>query len=173
MNNPQNLKTNIKVVKIDSKKNVSSPGIKKTKGQDYESLKSIIGSMTNHSEERKKTSAQNTKANCQQDDSYESKHVVNAMESLINMSQFEGPVKKKIIQKPLKTKEIKIDMENDTQEEIIKKLVLSVHILKEELNEYKNYIDGTFCTLVVHNRSSDELDKRLIELQTQVDVLMH
>ena len=63
------------------------------------------------------------------------------------------------------------NLNNDSQEEIIKKLVLTVQGLKNELDEYKIYVDGTFCTSAVHNRTTDDLDKRLTDLRSQVDEL--
>lgn len=92
-----------------------------------------------------------------------------SMQNLLNMSQFESALKKKIVQKPIKSKDIQIDLENDSQDEIIKKLVLTVQSLKEELSEYKIYADGTFCTSSVHNRVTDDLDKRVTDLRTQIE----
>lgn len=88
-----------------------------------------------------------------------SKDNKDAFESLLNMSQFNLPKK----QSPVvpKEKDIVIDMDHDSQEEIIRKLVLTVQKLKTELNEYKNYVDGTYCTISVFNRSIDDFNNEL------------
>jgi hypothetical protein len=145
-----------KVVKQDAKKTVS--WIKSD--TDSEEVDKPI--------ERKKKPPLSTKSKRQQKDS---DHETDGMQSLMNMSQFPDPIKKKIVQKPIKSKEIQIDLNNDSQEEIIRKLVLTVQGLKNELDEYKIYVDGTFCTSAVHNRTTDDLDKRLTDLRSRVDDL--
>ena len=153
-----------KVVKQDAKKTVSwiksSIDSASKSGTDSEEVDKPI--------ECKKKSPSSTKSKRQQK---ESDHETDGMQSLMNMSQFPDPIKKKIVQKPIKSKEIQIDLNNDSQEEIIKKLVLTVQGLKNELDEYKIYVDGTFCTSAVHNRTTDDLDKRLTDLRSQVDEL--
>lgn len=151
MSSGQDSKTKLKVVKSDVKKSSHVPSAKSENDEK--------------TEDRKKKITQIAKTKHQQDEP------TDAMQSLLNMSQFEVPAKKKSIQKPPKSKEIQIDMENDSQEDIIKKLVLTVRSLKSELDEYKIYVDGTFCTSAVHNRNTDDLDKRVTELRTQVDDL--
>ena len=91
------------------------------------------------------------------------------MQNALSKISFDTPVKKKTLLKPIKAKEIEINLENDSQEDIIRKLVLTVKNLKDELNEYKTYVEGTYCTFSVHNRVSDDLDKRVTILETAVE----
>jgi hypothetical protein len=91
----------------------------------------------------------------------ESKDV--GLDDLINMSQFDIP-KQKTVSK-VKEKDIVINMDCDSQEEIIRKLVLTVQKLKAELDEYKLYAEGTFCTSSVFNRVTDELTDRITTLE--------
>lgn len=94
----------------------------------------------------------------------------NPMESLLSMSQFDTPAKK-VVNKCPKAKDIQIDMDKDSHEEIIRKLILTVNNLKTELNEYKIYADGTFCTNSVHNRNTEDIDKRITDLTSRVEDL--
>ena len=89
-----------------------------------------------------------------------------SLQNLLNMHQFDSPVKKKPV---LKTKENQIDVENDSHDEIIKKLIKTIHRLENELNEYKIYAEGTYCTTTVHNRAIDDLDTRVTDIRTQID----
>ncbi|VBB18814.1 hypothetical protein YASMINEVIRUS_1346 [Yasminevirus sp. GU-2018] len=91
------------------------------------------------------------------------------LQSLMSMSHFEKPAKKKVDPKPVKAKELEIDLEKDSQDEIIRKLVLNNQALRTELNDLRIYIDGTFCTSTVHNRFSEEVEKKLGELTETVE----
>jgi hypothetical protein len=99
----------------------------------------------------------------------EPKGEIDIMQSLLSSSQFEEPVKKKTIVKQPKTKDIEIDLEKDSQEEIIKKLVLSYQKLKTEFEEYKQYVEGTYCTISVHDRQTLEFDKSLDLLKNRLE----
>jgi hypothetical protein len=91
------------------------------------------------------------------------------MDALMTTSIFDAPPKQKITEKgPLK-KEIEIDIEKDSQEDIIRKLVLNIRNLRAELDDHKIYSDGTFCTQSVHNRSIDTLEKKIEDLTSIVD----
>jgi len=93
------------------------------------------------------------------------------MDALMTTSIFDAPSKQKITEKgPLK-KDIEIDLEKDSQEDIIRKLVLNIKNLRAELDEHKIYSDGTFCTQSVHNRSIYTLEKKVEDLTTIVDDL--
>jgi len=92
-----------------------------------------------------------------------------AMQSLMTVSLFDEPVKKKVVVKGPTRKELEIDFINDAHNDIIRKLVLNINTLREELNEYKHYVEGTYCTQVVHDRSIDTVEKRLDELTTTVE----
>jgi len=91
------------------------------------------------------------------------------MHALMSMSVFERPAKKKQPTKPIKSKELMIDYENDSQEDIIKKLILTIQNLQTEFEAYKEYVEGTFCTNSVHNRQIDELDKKINDISTELE----
>jgi hypothetical protein len=86
------------------------------------------------------------------------------MQSLMSMTAFDKPVRKKDSVKLPRRAEFAVDFEKDSQEEINKKLVLAIEALRNELEEYRIYGEGTYCTQAVHNRFADETDKRLSEL---------
>lgn len=85
---------------------------------------------------------------------------IDPLESLMTMRHFSKPLKKKPIKLP-RANEILIDLEKDSYEEIIRKLVLNNQLLRTELNELRVYVDGTFCTSAVHNRFSEETEKTI------------
>ena len=91
------------------------------------------------------------------------------MQSLLNVSAFDTPAKKKITPKQPKSKEIEIDMENDSQEEIIRKLVLTVKKLQAEMIEYKEYVEGSYCTCVEFNRYFIDNDKAVAEISSRLE----
>jgi chromatin segregation and condensation protein Rec8/ScpA/Scc1 (kleisin family) len=95
----------------------------------------------------------------------------NVMETLLATNQFEQPVKKKQTVEIIKSKDIEIDIVNDTQEEIIRKLVLSVQKIKREFAEYRQYVEGTYCTMAEYNRMTNDVDNRVNELTTRVNDL--
>lgn len=93
---------------------------------------------------------------------------IDSMEKLLNNSQFTVLPKSKHESKhESKTKEININ--NDSQEEIIKKLIITIDNLKNELKEYKNYVEGTYCTISVFNREIDNIDKRIDDIQSSLE----
>jgi effector-binding domain-containing protein len=94
------------------------------------------------------------------------------MQSLMTTSLFDEPPKKKIEIKYPKSKDLEIDLDNDSQEDIIRKIVLNIRALRTEINEYKQYSEGTYCTQVVHDRSFDNLEKKIDELITTVEELV-
>ena len=66
----------------------------------------------------------------------------NIMESLISSLQFENPAKRKETNKQPKSKDIQIIWETDSQDDIIKKLVLGLQKLRNEFEEYNNTRQG-------------------------------
>jgi len=93
------------------------------------------------------------------------------LDSLMSMVHFDEPVRKKNVERPLKTKDLEIDLEKDSQEDIIKKLVENNKALREELKEFKMYVEGTFCTFAIHHRVSNDIEKKLEELTNAVENL--
>ena len=89
---------------------------------------------------------------------------IDSMEKLLNNSQFTVLSKNKT---EIKKKEINI--KNESQEEIIKKLILKIDNLENELKEYKNHVEGTYCTISVFNREIDNIDKRLDDIQSNIE----
>ena len=89
--------------------------------------------------------------------------------TLMTLSVFEKPPQKKQPNKPIKSKELEIDYENDSQEDIIRKLVLTIQNLQKELESYKEYVEGTFCTNAVYNRQYDEIEKKVNNLSSELD----
>lgn len=160
----QDTKAKVKVVKTDKLAD-KSVNIEKSERliSGKEKVKTEIKSKDG---DRKQKNAQISNTKIHNDNSGDDSDPMN---TLLNMNQFDTPVKKKMQPKLPKSKELCIDLENDSQEEIIRKLVLNVQSLRSELNEYKIYADGTFCTSTVHNRATDDLDKRVTELRTQID----
>ena len=74
------------------------------------------------------------------------------------------------VQKKLKkTKNIEIDLESDSKDQIIEKLVLLVEVLKEEIKDLKVYSEGTYCTSTEHYRFKDIVEKELLELSNRID----
>lgn len=77
------------------------------------------------------------------------------------------PINKK---KDVKVKRLDIEInEDDNKDEIIRKLVLNINALWSEFNEYKQYVEGTYCTIGVHNRCNDTIEKRLDDIQSSLD----
>lgn len=93
------------------------------------------------------------------------------MQSLLSTSMFDEPPKKKVDVMGPSSKDLEID-ENDSSDEIFRKLVLNIKALRTELNEYKHYTEGTFCTQVVHNRNFDTLEKKIEDLTSTVEDLV-
>lgn len=89
------------------------------------------------------------------------------LDSLLSTNHFKKPLKK--TETKIKKSDIEIDLDNDSQEEVIRKLVLTVKSLKSEIDELKIYVDGTFCTSAVHNRSVEELETKINVLSESVD----
>lgn len=90
------------------------------------------------------------------------------MESLLGMDQFDTSVKQNKTDTPV---DIGIDIETETPEEIIKKLVTIIKKLKGELNEFKIYAEGTYCTSAEFNRITNVTDNRIDELAQRVDMI--
>ena len=93
------------------------------------------------------------------------------MQNLMSTSLFDEPPKKKVEIKEPKRKDLEIDIDNDSQEDIIRKLVLNIKALEARLDAYEHYADGTFCTQAVHNRNFDSLEKKVDDLVTAVEDL--
>jgi hypothetical protein len=93
------------------------------------------------------------------------------MESLLGSSQFNIPLKKKETIKFPKSKDIAIDMETDSPEQVIEKLVLGLNKLRQEFNEYRHYVEGTYCTSAEHNRTSTYNENKIVELAQRIDEL--
>jgi len=99
------------------------------------------------------------------------------MDDLLKNSRFESNVPKlntNIKTKPKdepkpKMKDIEINEETDSKDEIIKKLIMTVKLLRSELEEYKQYVDGTYCSLAQHNRLSDSVDKKLGDITERLE----
>lgn len=91
-----------------------------------------------------------------------------ALESMLNSNTFDEPIVPKSAPKFPKSSELKIDLENDSQEEIIKKLIVTVKKLQDELNSYKVYADGTFCTSIEFNRNSGSVDNKLTDIENKM-----
>lgn len=89
------------------------------------------------------------------------------LDSLLSTNHFKKSLKK--AETKIKKQDIEIDLDNDSQEEVIRKLVLTVKSLKSEIDELKIYVDGTFCTNAVHNRSVEELETKINILSESVD----
>ena len=78
--------------------------------------------------------------------------------------------KKPPIAKPSQKKPaIVIDMQHDTDRQIIEKLVAQNQLLRQELAEMRGYIEGTYCTAIEFNRHVTETDAKLMELANQLD----
>jgi len=131
----------------------------------------IVDTVSNKS--KRQIESESSENSDESDSSDDSKEEVpnDVMQSLMDSSHFDTPTKRGIIQKPPKLADIQIDIEKDSKDEIIRKLVESVKYLRMELNEYKNYVDGTFCTSTINNRFSDDVDKRFEELTLRVEEL--
>lgn len=92
-----------------------------------------------------------------------------AVQTLMSLSLFDTPQKKKIPIKGPSRKDLEIDLENDSQESIINKLILNIKSLREELEEYKQYVEGTYCTQAVHDRNYDVLEKKVDDLSYVIE----
>lgn len=98
----------------------------------------------------------------------ESQHT-DKMHALMTMSIFENSTKKKQPTKPTKSKKLIIDNDNDSQEEIIQKLVMTIQNMQIEFENYKEYVEGTFCTNTVQNRQNDTLEKKINDLSIELE----
>ena len=96
-----------------------------------------------------------------------------AVQTIMSMSLFDTPPKKKVAVKGPSRKELEIDLDNDSQETIINKLILNIKSLREELDEYKQYVEGTYCTQSIHDRAFDSLEKKVDELTYTVENECH
>lgn len=94
---------------------------------------------------------------------------VNQLDSLMGASLFDEPLKKKASIKRPTAKELEIDFEKDSQDEIIRKLVLNNQVLRADLNDLRFYADGTFCTLAVHNRTCEEFETKIADLSDTIE----
>jgi len=68
-----------------------------------------------------------------------------------------------------KKSEIVIDMEHDTADEKIEKLITLVQILQKELNDFQTYSEGTYCTYAVHNNFTSEIEDKVSRLVSDID----
>lgn len=68
-----------------------------------------------------------------------------------------------------KKSEVVIDMENDTSEEKIEKLITLVQILQKELNDFQTYAEGTYCTYAVHNNFSTEIENKIDKIVSDIE----
>ena len=64
---------------------------------------------------------------------------------------------------------IVIDMQHDTDRQIIEKLVAQNQQLHQELAEIRGYIEGTYCTAIEFNRHVTETETKLMGLASQLD----
>lgn len=94
------------------------------------------------------------------------------VDKLTKLNLFDQPMKRKVTPKLPKMKDVQIDMENDTQEEIIKKLVDLLQITRHEFADYRTHVEGTYCTSTELNRLHDNVEKidgRVYDLEKQVE----
>lgn len=68
-------------------------------------------------------------------------------------------------------KDIKIDEENDTESEIIHKLVKHIQYLENEVKQLRIYIDGTFTMSSVTNRIQSKLEREIEQVNDKIDDL--
>ncbi len=80
--------------------------------------------------------------------------------SIMNISVFSAPKKKK--EAPL-IKNVKIDPNVDTKDEIIAKLIQKVEYLEQELTELRKYGDDTYYTFRDHHKDSAKIDDKIEE----------
>lgn len=86
-------------------------------------------------------------------------------------------IKKKIsMLKPENPKDVKeslkpvvIDEDNDSSDEIIRKLIHMVKYLSAELEDHKTYAEGTYCSLREFYRSNDTLEAKIDSIETTCD----
>lgn len=90
------------------------------------------------------------------------------MQSLMNESQFDNPTKKKKKKIKRKKKDIEVDFEYDDTDTILRKIVLSLQQIREDLEEIKSYSEGTYCTSTEHNRFASDIDRKVENLMTEV-----
>jgi hypothetical protein len=122
-----------------------------------------------------KSKAIKPKNDSDSDDEPKSKHIkakkvdkvdksdIDKLSSIMSVSPFgtsSQPKKKEAVST---IRNVKIDLETDSQEEIIKKLVQKIEYLEQELNEFKKYADDTYYTYKDNFRNSDTLDKKIEE----------
>jgi len=103
------------------------------------------------------------------------KNDIAIMDSIINSKQFDEPAKRKIASSIAKNKYVDIDLDNDNQNDnqndIIKKLNANIDVLRRELNEYKTYVDETYCTNNVFNRQNIDIDNKLNDIMNKIEPL--
>jgi hypothetical protein len=146
--------------KSTPKKNVSKTNKVKAK-QKTKNVKQIHNESENESDNEPKSESDTDESENKSSES-DGESNVEPIQKLLSMSQFNTKAtKKKIVAKDLQI------TENDSKDEIIRKLILSNQYLREELNEFKIYVDGTFCTSAVHNRFADEVEKRFDDMTSQ------
>jgi hypothetical protein len=52
---------------------------------------------------------------------------------------------------------------------ILKKMVLSIKYMQKEIEDLREYVEGTYCTSVEHNRSTDNIDLRLNTIDDKLE----
>lgn len=122
-------------------------------------------------QKKKKISAKRTKKdtnniNCNKTIS----NNIDVMESLINGKQFDEPRKRGMTEPISKDKFINIDIDNEEQHDIIKMLVMNINTLRRELNEFKTYVDETYCSNNVYNRQHIDIDNKLTDIMNKLDI---
>lgn len=84
---------------------------------------------------------------------------LNQLSSILSISPFADTPKSKKPKEGNIIKNVKIDLENDSKDDIIKKLVQKVEYLDQELIELRRYADDTYYTFRDHYRDIDN-DKK-------------
>ena len=106
-----------------------------------------------------------------QEDNKNIKNDIAIMDSIINSNQFDEPFKRKVVSSVVKNKYVNIDLDHDNQNDIIKKLNTNIDVLRREFNEYKTYVDETYCTNTVCNRQNIDIDNKLNDIMNKIELL--
>jgi hypothetical protein len=100
------------------------------------------------------------------DNKNDTSSTLNVMDCLLSRREFN--IEKKNNNEK-KERYVEINVDTDSKDKIIEKLVTNFKILKTEFDEYKTYVEGTYCTYAEFNRNYNEIEHQVNDLISKIE----